>query len=264
MSCGTQVSGTIHVRDKLQFGQNGEGKITAISVFDRGSAVRRTSVAAGQIGKLWGLGDIQIGDAIGVPHTTSAAHHFAPPSLETVIVARRRADKGALHVALTQLTEQDPLINLRQDEIRQEISVSLYGEVQKEVIQATLANDFGIQVTFRESTTICIERPIGAGTAVEFIGVAPNPFLATIGLRIDPAPINSGVEFRLEVELGSMPYAFFTAVENTVKETLQQGVYGWRVTDCVVTMTHSGYWARQSSAHGTFDKSMSSTAGDFR
>jgi ribosomal protection tetracycline resistance protein len=32
----------------------------------------------------------------------------------------------------------------------------------------------------------------------------------------------------------------------------------------VVTMTHSGYWARQSHAHGTFDKSMSSTAGDFR
>lgn len=29
-------------------------------------------------------------------------------------------------------------------------------------------------------------------------------------------------------------------------------------------MTHSGYWARQSSAHGGFDKSMSSTAGDFR
>ena len=29
-------------------------------------------------------------------------------------------------------------------------------------------------------------------------------------------------------------------------------------------MTHSGYWARQSHAHGTFDKSMSSTAGDLR
>ena len=29
-------------------------------------------------------------------------------------------------------------------------------------------------------------------------------------------------------------------------------------------MTHSGYWARQSHSHGTFDKSMSSTAGDFR
>ena len=43
------------------------GKVTAISVFDRGAAVQRASVAAGQIGKLWGLGDVQIGDAIGAP-----------------------------------------------------------------------------------------------------------------------------------------------------------------------------------------------------
>jgi ribosomal protection tetracycline resistance protein len=61
-----------------------------------------------------------------------------------------------------------------------------------------------------------------------------------------------------------MPYAFFVAVEETVHATLRQGLYGWSVTDIVVTMTHSGYFARQSHAHGTFDKSMSSTAGDFR
>ena len=41
-------------------------------------------------------------------------------------------------------------------------------------------------------------------------------------------------------------------------------MHGWQVTDCVVTMTHSGYWPRQSHAHAHFDKSMSSTAGDFR
>ena len=38
-----------------------------------------------------------------------------------------------------------------------------------------------------------------------------------------------------------MPFAFFRAVEETVLETLGQGIHGWRVTDCVVTMTHSGY-----------------------
>jgi len=37
-------------------------KVTAISVFDQGAAVQRASVTAGQIGKLWGLGDVQIGD----------------------------------------------------------------------------------------------------------------------------------------------------------------------------------------------------------
>jgi ribosomal protection tetracycline resistance protein len=61
-----------------------------------------------------------------------------------------------------------------------------------------------------------------------------------------------------------MPSAFFVAVEETVRTTLQQGLHGWQVTDCVVTMTHSGYWPRQSHMHGKFDKSMSSTAGDFR
>jgi ribosomal protection tetracycline resistance protein len=246
-------AGTVRVRDRLQFGRRGVGKVTAISVFDDGAAAPRASVAAGQIGKLWGLGDVRIGDPLGVPPSTPARHQFAPPTLETVVAPRRPAEKGALHVALTQLAEQDPLINVRQDDIRQEISVSLYGEVQKEVIHATLADEFGIDVTFRETTTICVERPTGTGAAVELIGIDANPFFGTVGLRVDPAPgAGAGVDFRLEVELGSLPSAFFKAVEETVRETLRQGVYGWQVTDCAVTMTRSGYWSPLS------------TAGDFR
>lgn len=259
-------SGTVRVRDQLQLSQDNEEKVTAISVFERGSSVERASVTAGQIGRLWGLGDVRIGDPIGIPGTTpSEGHHFSPPTLETVVVPHRTADKGALHVALTQLAEQDPLINLRQDDTRQEIFLSLYGEVQKEVIQATLANEFGLDVTFRETTTICIERPIGTGAAFEIIDEEPNPFLATVGLRVEPAPVGTGATFMREVDLhGTMPASFFTAVEETVKETLRQGLQGWEVTDCTVTMTHSGYWPRQSHSHQGFDKSMSSTAGDFR
>ncbi|MDQ3480222.1 MAG: TetM/TetW/TetO/TetS family tetracycline resistance ribosomal protection protein, partial [Actinomycetota bacterium] len=258
-------SGTLRTRDRLHVRGDVEQKVTAMSVFDRGAAVRRTSVTAGQIGKLWGLTDIQIGDPIGAPRTPTAERaHFAPPTLETVVVASRPAAKGALHVALVQLAEQDPLINLRRDEARQETSISLYGEVQKEVIQATLAHDFGVDVTFRETTTLCIERPVSTGSAAETIDTGTNPFLATVGLRVEPAPIDAGVNVKLGVELGSMPSSFFKAVQDTVTETLQQGIYGWQVTDCTVTITHSGYWARQSHSHGSFDKSMSSTAGDFR
>ena len=123
------------------------------------------------------------------------------------------------------------------------------------MIQTTLLTDYGLDVAFRETTTIRWARPAKRGEAVEFIG--ENEHLATVGLRVEPG---EGVTFGLEVELGSMPYAFFRAVEETVTETLRE----WRVTDCAVTMTHSGYWAKQSSAHGIFDKSMSSTARDFR
>jgi ribosomal protection tetracycline resistance protein len=248
-------SGALRTRDRL-----GEEKVTAISVFEGGSDVRSRSVGAGQIAKLWGLGDIRIGDAIGAS-TTREDHHFAPPTLETVVLPRRAADRRALRVALDQLAEQDPLINLRR--LGLQIAVSLYGEVQKEVIQATLASDFGVDVTFRETTTICIERPAGSGAAVEQLGAELNPFVATVGLRIDPAPIGAGIEFRLEVEPGSLPFSFFKAVEETVQATLDQGIHGWRVTDCTVSMTHSGFNA-PNGPRGVFSKSTSSTAGDFR
>ena len=258
-------AGTVRTRDMLRFGTGAEGKVTAIGVFENGAAPARQAVSAGQIGKLWGLGAVRVGDTLGgTDGGVPARHWFAPPTLETVVVPCRPGDRGTLHAALTQLAEQDPLINLRQDEVRREISVSLYGEVQKEVIQATLDGEYGVPVTFRETTTIHIERLAGSGAAYEIIDVAPNPFLATVGLRVEPAPVGAGVSFGLEVELGSMPYSFFRAVEETVRETLRQGLYGWEVPDCAVLMTHSGYWPRQSAMHATFDASMSSTAGDFR
>jgi ribosomal protection tetracycline resistance protein len=254
-------SGALRTRDRVRL-RGGEAKVTAIDVFERGAADRRPSVAAGQIGKLWGLEDVRIGDTVGAG-TVADDHQFAPPMLETVVVPCRPGDRRALRVALDQLAEQDPLINLRQG--GRELWLSLYGEVQKEVIQATLADDFGIDVAFRASTTVCIERVSGSGAAFELIGTDSNPFLATVGLRVDPAPVDSGVAFALEVELGSMPFAFFRAVEESARQALQQGgLHGWQVTDCTLTMTHSGYYPRQSHSHATFDKSMSSTAGDFR
>ena len=258
-------SGTVRIRDRVQAGPGGVRKVTAVSAFAGGPAIRCGSVSAGQIGKLWGLAQIQVGDAIGAPpRRRPERRQFAPPTLETVVVPRDPRDRGALRAALAQLAEQDPLINVRQDDVRQEISVSLFGEIQKEVIGATLAADFGLEVSFRETTTICIERLAGTGAAVERLGEPPNPFLATIGLRVSPGADGSGVRFRIEVELGSMPLAFFRAVEGTARETLRQGLHGWAVPDCTVAMTHSGYLGKHSLGHQRFNKSMSSTGEDYR
>jgi ribosomal protection tetracycline resistance protein len=273
-------SGTLAVRDRLA--DYDDAKVTAMSVFDGGAAAPGESMAAGQIGKLWGLGGARVGDSVGVRRPGQSAGYFGPPTLETVIVPAERAGKPrpggqtpaarsaggsprtALHAALTQLAEQDPLINLRQDDGQGELLLSLYGEVQKEVIAAMLADEFGLAVSFRDTVTICIERPAGTGAALEVIKGDGNPFLASIGLRVDAAPVGSGVRFGLEIELGALPQAFLRAIEETVPLTLRQGLHGWEVQDCQVTLTHSGYCPRQSHMHGTFDKSMSSTAGDFR
>jgi ribosomal protection tetracycline resistance protein len=251
-------AGTVRAREPVPYG-NGVGKITALSVLSGGHPVPSTAVSAGQIARVCGLPDVQIGDTIGPAAVAARKHSFAPPTLETVVVPATAADRPALYAALSQLAEQDPLINLRQDDIRRELQVSLYGEVQKEVIQATLATEFGLEVAFRESTTICIERVLSSGATVEQMDRGGNPFRATVGLRIESGPAGAGVLFRLAVELGSMPLAFIKAVEETARETLRQGLHGWEVIDCVVTLTHTGFvppppygWSKWSSSAGDF------------
>ena len=254
-------SGTVHARERLN-----DEKVTAISVFHAGDAEQRASVSAGEIAKLWGLGSIQIGDRIG--EAPPPRREFAPPTLESVVVPTDPDDGARLRVALGQLAEQDPLIEVRQDDERHEMSVSLYGEVQKEVIQATLAEDYGIDVEFHETTPIYIERLRRVGEAIVILNTETNPYRATIGLRVEPAREGSGLEFRLDVDHRRVPlYAFKklesfgSAMEEYVREQLQEGLYGWRVPDCVVTMTDSNY----SSPDGPQStRGPLSTPADFR
>ena len=255
-------NGSLRVRDRLRFGP-AEDTVTRISVVGRGAGTFPEALTAGRIARVWGLAHARIGDPVGRQRRPAAAAAFAPPTLETVVVPDHRAAGPPLHQALTELAEQDPLINVRT--AGSEIAVSLYGEVQKEVIEATLAEEYGLRVAFRETTTICIEQVVGTGEAVTTKDAEDNPFLAGIGLRIEPGPPGSGIAYARDgFVLGTMPPAFFTAVEDTVRATLAQGLYGWQVTDCRVTLIHTGYFPRQSHAHAHFDKSMSSTGTDFR
>ncbi len=253
-------AGTLRPRERVQVGGQ-EAKATAIRVFAPAGAPRSTVVRAGEMAAISGLGTVRVGDAIGVPpQGHDLATRFPRPTLEAVVFARRPEDSGRLRPALSQLADQDPLIDVRQNE-RNEISVSLYGEVQKEVIQATLERDFGIDADFRETTVVCIERPARVGEADEVIRaktktnitgrsspLSENPFKATLGLRIEPAPPGSGIEFRTDVEVRLVPLYLFHTVETFaaqmeayVREALTEGLAGWPVTDCLVTMTDCGY-----------------------
>jgi ribosomal protection tetracycline resistance protein len=263
-------SGTVHVRDRLRLGSGLDGKVTAVAVFERGPAVQRQAVRAGQIGKLWGLAEARIGDRIGDLASSEAGRQFPPPTLESVVVPGDPGDRNRLRVALGQLAEQDPLINLRQDDERQEIYVSLYGAVQKEVIQATLADDFHVAATFRETTMICIERPLGTASAVEVLQSDGHPYSATVGLRVEPGPAGSGIRFQLDVDPRLIPlYIYKTAGHFTdamtqyVRHACEKGHYGWQVTDCAVTMTDCNYYIGDGATKRVLPTPRT-TAADFR
>ncbi|HEY1572630.1 MAG TPA: hypothetical protein VGG05_14905 [Pseudonocardiaceae bacterium] len=116
------------------------------------------------------------------------------------------------------------------------------------MIEATLATDYGVDVEFRETTPICVERPTGIGTAEEILHAPGNPFLATMGIRVEPAAEGSGIEFRLDVDHQAVPLYiyknvrnFAVAVEQFVRQTLREGLCGWQVTDCTVALVRSQY-----------------------
>ena len=237
-------SGSVSVRDRFD-----AGKVTTVRVFADGDAVQRDVVQAGEIAKLWGLAVIQIGDWLGEPRR-DVEHHFAPPTFESVVEPADPADGRRLRAALGQLAEQDPLIDVRQDDTRAEISVSLYGEVQREVIEATLADEYGLEVAFHDTTTICVERPTGSGETVEILNTPTNPFHADLGLRVEPAAPGAGVKLVVDDGLDRRDaplYTFktFTAfvehLDEYVRLALGEGLCGWQVTDCVVTLTKIGY-----------------------
>ncbi len=234
------------------------GRTTSLEVVGR-AGDGTSGLTAGNIARIGGLAEVRVGDVLGEPDGRGAGPHrprFPSPTLRTVVRPRDAAPGATarLRAALRSLADQDPLIHASA-EPDGATSVLLYGEIQKEIVAAALAEEFGIEAVFEPSRTVCVERPTGTGEAYEEMGHrAPSPsgFWATVGLRVEPTERDAGVVFRYETELGALPHAFHRAVEESVHAALRRGPHGWAVTDCAVTLVRSGFAGPVS------------TAGDFR
>jgi ribosomal protection tetracycline resistance protein len=211
-----------------------------------------------------GLGAARTGGWVGAAIPGRVTRQFPAPALESVVEPVRPEDRGRLFAGLRELAESDPLISLRVNEDRGEIAVSLYGEVQKEVIADLLAGQYGVAVTFRPTVTVHVERIAGTGAARALIAEKTTPYLATLGFRVEAAPVGAGLVTELEVERGSMSPAFFAATWEGVRAGLAQGRSGWAIPDARVVLTDTGYCPRQSAMHQKFNKAISSVGADFR
>ncbi len=222
--------------------------ITSVRVLARGSETDVRTAGPGEIALVGGLRSARIGDQLGTPDGLVDLDHLSTPGLETVVTPLD-ADRAKVHDALAAMAEQDPLIDLRVG-IEGELALSLYGEVQKEVLREQLLRDYGVRAEFSRTRTIFIERIDGTGAAAEDIWTSGFP--AGVGLRVGPAPVGSGLVYRLEVELGALLLSFHTAIEETVRTSLLQGLAGWRIPDAEVVVTATAY------------NSVATTAGHFR
>ncbi|MQY22520.1 elongation factor G [Nocardia macrotermitis] len=247
------LAGALAVRRQIGFEHSGtghshSGTITSLRLVGGGE---RTRLHAGEIGTITGFPLIRVGDRIeGTDHPKAQRHKgFAEPILRTSVRARNTSP-SRLYAALLVMGEHDPLLRIHR-EPDGTTSILLYGEVQKQIIAETLSTEFGIEAEFLISEPICIERVTGVGESIEQMGYRttnPAGFWATLGLRVAPADIDSGVAIERETRYGSLPHAFHHAIDDSIRTRLRNGPAGRSITDCVVTVTHTGFAAPLTTA----------------
>ncbi|WP_456290050.1 TetM/TetW/TetO/TetS family tetracycline resistance ribosomal protection protein [Paenibacillus sp. AK002] len=242
-------AGIIQYRDEIpviyQNGQTSTLKVKQLHALRQGKSIPVHGIGAGDIAILID-GELKVGDVIGSVSGRMKTVHFQKPPIQVRVSAVHSAEKHQLHAALSDLTEEDPFLQYSQDTKTSENVIHVFGKVQQEILLETILQQYGIEAEFSAPQVICIEKPYGTGEAVEYIGECP--FYATVGIRVEPGEFGTGIQYRLEVELGSLPLAFQKAIKDTVFEVLQEGLYGWAVTDTIVTLTHTGYASPVSTA----------------
>ena len=169
------------------------------------------------------------------------------PILRTRIEPIKIEEREKLLDALTEIADTDPLLRYYVDTITHEIIISFLGTVQLEVICSLLIEKYHINIRIEDPTVIYLEKPLQKADYTIHIEVPPNPFWASIGLSITPLPIGSGIQYESKVSLGYLNQSFQNAVREGINYGLEQGLYGWEVTDCKICFEYGVYYSPVST-----------------
>lgn len=225
-------SGALHTRDSLS-----ERKITQIrDVALEGRAGDIGSLSAGEIGVLYGLGDVKAGDVLGEAELVPGG--VRPGALrQPLLLVKVEPEEGdkldALRRALNELSAEDPLLSV--DEYQRVPHVRVMGAIQLEILGDALENRFGIKARFGPPNVIyreTITRPAEGFYAYTM----PKPCWAVIKFTIEPLPRGSGVVFGSVVPSKDIMPRYQHQVEQAIPLAVRQGILGWQVDDVKITL----------------------------
>ncbi|MBR0404122.1 MAG: GTP-binding protein [Eggerthellaceae bacterium] len=156
------------------------------------------------------------------------------PTLASSVIPNG-CDVRAVHAALNQLTDEDPLLGAQWSERLQELQVQVMGAIQLEVLQATLKERFDLDVSFGPSGVLyreTIEEPVTGIGHFE-----PLRHYAEVHLRIEPLPPGSGVRFGTCCHVDELDLNWQRLILTNAMEREHLGVLiGAPITDVRITL----------------------------
>ncbi len=175
---------------------------------------------------------------------------FPEPVIQVAIEPKTKADQERLGEALQKLAKEDPSFRVSVNRETAQTLIAGMGELHLEIIVDRMLREFKVdanvgkpQVAYRET----IRRPAEAeGRFVRQSGGHGQFGVADI--RIEPLGKGSGFEFVDATKGGAIPRQFIPAVEEGVKEAMENGVLaGYPMVDLRVTLLDGKYHEVDSS-----------------
>lgn len=241
-------SGTLHLRDTIILPEKKKVKLTEIYIPSNGEMIQTKIVCSGDI-FIIPNNTLRLNDIIGNEKILpcNVWNDKTVPILRTRIEPIKIEEREKLLDALIEIADTDPLLRYYVDTITHEIIISFLGTVQLEVICSLLIEKYHINIRIEDPTVIYLEKPLQKADYTIHIEVPPNPFWASIGLSITPLPIGSGIQYESKVSLGYLNQSFQNAVREGINYGLEQGLYGWEVTDCKICFEYGVYYSPVST-----------------
>lgn len=228
--------GTIRNRDTIMnYSQDMQGKVTQIRKVEGGRTEDVGALEAGDIAVIYGLSGVRIGDVLGHPDAIPEEAKLAVPLLTVRVFWETDMDDHKVIEALQELADEDPLLDTQWLPEERELNIKVMGPIQLEILSSVLEERYGLKVTFGQPSVIYKETPARAGEG--FIAYTmPKPCWAILRFRIEPGPPGSGLVYESVVRSSDLLPQYQNETARRVPEALQQGLYGWEVTDLKVTL----------------------------
>ncbi|MBN2798577.1 MAG: TetM/TetW/TetO/TetS family tetracycline resistance ribosomal protection protein [Deltaproteobacteria bacterium] len=229
-------AGRLAVRDPVPNTRTGLAEKAAQLKRAVGSRLEDVEAAeAGEVVAVCGLSAARVGDRLGTGEGVRPTPSLGAPLLAVEAVPQQPAGFSALAEALAVLHREDPDLCLERVAEPPALHLRVRGPIQVEVLEALLAERFGLSASFSPPAVVYRETPAGRGTGHERYWM-PKPCWAVMTLRVEPGPPGSGLVYRSEVGVDAIARRFQNEIERTLPAALRQGPRGWEVTDLQLTL----------------------------
>ncbi len=211
-------------------------KVSQIKTYNGAKLVNSGLVLGGDIAAVCGLPSAKAGNFIG-SLVQGTASKLVYPFLRVRVTPADGDERKLpeLAGALSQLSDEEPYIDAKWENGQKEITINTTGKIQLEVLETLLKERYSLDASFSPPTVIYKETPSTAGFARASYTM-PKPCWAVVEFRFEPMPRGYGVSYHGRLPSNQCFYRYQSHIRTSFNSCLEQGLYGWEVTDFKCTL----------------------------